>query len=90
MHWGEAGYGCRIATLTSTEERALYKWSARPRSPEGRRDRRLPHIADQTPISGSFVETGNALRFFNRDRDPELERWARAMFDEVRKSGPDS
>lgn len=90
MHWGEAGYGCRIATLTSSEERALYKWSARPRTPAGGRDRRLPSIADQTPVSGSFVDTDNALRFFNRNGDPELERWARAMFHEVRNSAPDS
>jgi hypothetical protein len=89
MHWGEAGYGCRIATLTSTEERALYKWSARPQTTEGAPGRRLPRIADQTPLSGSFVDTDNALRFFNRDRDPELERWARLMFNEVQKNGPD-
>jgi hypothetical protein len=90
MHWGEAGYGCRIATLTSSEERALYKWSARPKTFEGSRERRPPRIADQTPISGSFVDTDNALRFFNRHGDPELERWARAMFNEVQRSGLDS
>jgi hypothetical protein len=86
MHWGDAGYGCQIATLTPSEERALYRWSARPKKPEAGRDRRPPRIADQAPLSGSFVDTGNALRFFNRNGDPELERWARAMFNEVQNS----
>jgi len=86
MHWGDAGYGCRIATLTSSEERALFTWSARRGGIRGARDRRPPRIADQTPLSGSFVDSDNALRFFNREGDPELERWARIMFQEVQKS----
>ena len=86
MHWGEAGYGCRIATLTPAEERALYKWSAAGSGFRAFRDGPVPHIADQAPVSGSFVDSDNALRFFNRKGDPELERWARIMFNEVQNS----
>jgi hypothetical protein len=87
MHWGEAGYGCRIANLTPAEERELYKWSAGSNGLCQSRDRRLPDIADQMPVSGSFADSGNALRFFNRKGDPELGRWARIMFNEVQKNG---
>lgn len=86
MHWGEAGYGCQIATLTQTEERALFEWSERDSEPvsDERRPKPPLHIADQAPLSGSFVETENAVRFFSKDGDPELERWARIMFQRVR------
>jgi hypothetical protein len=41
-------------------------------------------IEDKAPLSGSFIETENAVRFFSKDGDPELERWARIMFQRVR------
>lgn len=86
MRWGEAGYGCQIATLTQSEERALFEWSEHSDEPE--RFERAPKpplsIADQAPVSGSFVESENARRFFSKDGDPELERWARIMFQRVR------
>jgi hypothetical protein len=84
MHWGIAGYACRIASLTATEERALYDWSTRPWRPRKAPRKALPRIADQAPLSGSFVDSKNALRFFSKNGDPELERWARIMFKEVR------
>lgn len=86
MHWGEAGYGCQIATLTKSEERALFEWSERDSEPDDdMRGLKPPlHIADQAPLSGSFIETENAVKFFSKDGDPELERWARIMFQRVR------
>lgn len=86
MHWGEAGYGCRIATLTRSEERALFEWSERVDDRESFEYRPKPplHIADKAPVSGSFVESENARRFFSKDGDPELERWSRIMFQRVR------
>ncbi|HSS07233.1 MAG TPA: hypothetical protein VLK83_08870 [Rhodanobacteraceae bacterium] len=86
MRWGEAGYGCQIATLTQSEERALFEWSERDAEPVD--DLRGPKpplsIEDKAPLSGSFIETENAVRFFSKDGDPELERWARIMFQRVR------
>jgi hypothetical protein len=86
MHWGEAGYGCRIATLTHSEERALFEWSERDLEPDfdGRGPKPPLSIADRAPLSGSFVESENAVRFFSKDGDPELARWARIMFQRVR------
>lgn len=44
-----------------------------------------PHIADQAPLDGSFVDAENAVRFFSKNGDPELMRWARIMFEKIRK-----
>jgi hypothetical protein len=85
MHWGVAGYACRIATLTQSEERAFYDWGSRPRPPRKAARSAPPRIADQAPLSGSFVDSKNALRFFSKNGDPELERWAHIMFQEVRR-----
>jgi hypothetical protein len=85
MHCGEAGYGCQIATLTDAEERALYEWAVHPAEKIGvaRRPRPPLAIEDRTPVSGSFVDSQNALRFFSKNGDPELTRWARIMFEKV-------
>jgi hypothetical protein len=85
MHWGIAGYACRIATLTEREERAFYEWSTRPSPPRKAARNAPPNIADQAPLSASFVDSKNALRFFSKNGDPELERWAHIMFQEVRR-----
>jgi hypothetical protein len=92
MHWGEAGYGCRIASLTASEERALYEWGARRAEAKSASVRRRPppRIADQAPLSGSFVESENAVKFFSKNGDPELERWARIMFQQVSTDTPPS
>ena len=89
VRWGEAGYGCQIATLTPTEERTLYEWSTRLRKvPSSTRRLIPPSIADQAPVSGSFVDSENAMRFFAKNGDRELNRWARIMFREIEKSSP--
>jgi hypothetical protein len=85
MHWGIAGYACRIATLTQTEERAFYEWSTRRSAPRKAARSAPPDIADRAPLAGSFVDSKNALRFFSKNGDPELERWAQIMFQEVRR-----
>lgn len=85
MHWGEAGYGCRIARLTEAETAELYAWSMCPGTEAAARWREPFPTADQAPASGSFKDPENALRFFFRDGDPVLERWARIMFSEIQK-----
>ncbi|HEY0180607.1 MAG TPA: hypothetical protein VGC30_13395 [Dokdonella sp.] len=88
MHWGSAGYGCRIARLTEAESRALYEWSVRASAAQARGrkpDADLPRIADRTPLSGSFVQPENAIRFFAKSGDPALERCARVLFDQIER-----
>lgn len=85
MHWGEAGYGCRIARLTEAETAALYAWSTRPETQAASHWNEPFLIADQAPASASFKDPENALRFFSRNGDPVLERWARIMFGEIQK-----
>ncbi len=83
MHWGEAGYSCRSTRLTDGESEKLYDLLARQDREACRSACDLFAGSDPAPRHGAFARAENAARFFGSDRDPDLSRWTRVMFEAI-------
>jgi len=84
LRWGEAGYGCRSTRLTLAEAEDLYQTLARTDDNVSRSACDAVGYSDPAPRHASFTREESAQQFFATDRDPDLRRWARAMFQTIR------